>query len=155
MVLLRFVCTFAGDMRQKRILVVDDEQDLCEILLYNLKAAGYQVEAAYTGDPCQKPVAHDGGEPDSLRGPGARSQQKDDDGGWRERGSHEDGVRAAWAAVKASRTGLFPSADLRCHLAGGRGGQRQNGGCKHRPHAKEDGALWQLHRQPTRIRLLF
>ena len=31
-------------MRQKRILVVDDEQDLCEILLYNLKAAGYQVE---------------------------------------------------------------------------------------------------------------
>ena len=42
--MLRFVCTFAGDMRRKRILVVDDEQDLCEILLYNLKAAGYQVE---------------------------------------------------------------------------------------------------------------
>ena len=25
-------------MTQKKILVVDDEQDLCEILLYNLKA---------------------------------------------------------------------------------------------------------------------
>ena len=37
-------------MEQKRILVVDDEQDLCEILLYNLKAAGYEAEAAYSGE---------------------------------------------------------------------------------------------------------
>ena len=37
-------------MEQKRILVVDDEQDLCEILLYNLKAAGFQAEAAYSGE---------------------------------------------------------------------------------------------------------
>lgn len=37
-------------MKEKRILVVDDEQDLCEILLYNLKAAGFQVEAAYSGE---------------------------------------------------------------------------------------------------------
>jgi len=37
-------------MRKKRILVVDDEQDLCEILLYNLKAAGYDAEAAYSGE---------------------------------------------------------------------------------------------------------
>ena len=37
-------------MTQKRILVVDDEQDLCEILLYNLKAAGYEAEAAYSGE---------------------------------------------------------------------------------------------------------
>ena len=37
-------------MAQKRILIVDDEQDLCEILLYNLKAAGVQAEAAYTGE---------------------------------------------------------------------------------------------------------
>ncbi len=37
-------------MEQKRILVVDDEQDLCEILLYNLKAAGFEAEAAYTGE---------------------------------------------------------------------------------------------------------
>ncbi len=56
--MLRFVCTFAGDMRQKRILVVDDEQDLCEILLYNLKAAGYQVEAAYTGETAWKKIVN-------------------------------------------------------------------------------------------------
>lgn len=37
-------------MRQKRILVVDDEQDLCEILLYNLRAAGLQAEAAFSGE---------------------------------------------------------------------------------------------------------
>ena len=37
-------------MEQKRILVVDDEQDLCEILLYNMKAAGFQAEAAYSGE---------------------------------------------------------------------------------------------------------
>lgn len=37
-------------MDQKRILVVDDEQDLCEILLYNLRAAGYEAEAAYSGE---------------------------------------------------------------------------------------------------------
>jgi len=37
-------------MEQKRILVVDDDQDLCEILLYNMKAAGFQAEAAYSGE---------------------------------------------------------------------------------------------------------
>lgn len=37
-------------MGQKRILVVDDEQDLCEILCYNLTAAGYQAEAAYSAE---------------------------------------------------------------------------------------------------------
>lgn len=37
-------------MNQKRILVVDDEQDLCDILLYNLHAAGYEAEAAYSGE---------------------------------------------------------------------------------------------------------
>ena len=37
-------------MKKKRRLVVDDEQDLCEILLYNLKAAGYDAEAAYSGE---------------------------------------------------------------------------------------------------------
>ena len=37
-------------METKKILVVDDEQDLCEILLYNLKSAGYQAEAAYSGE---------------------------------------------------------------------------------------------------------
>ena len=37
-------------MDQKRILVVDDEQDLCDILLFNLHAAGYQAEAAYSAE---------------------------------------------------------------------------------------------------------
>ena len=37
-------------MKQKKILVVDDEQDLCEILLYNLRAAGFEAEAAYSGE---------------------------------------------------------------------------------------------------------
>ena len=41
-------------MEQKRILVVDDEQDLCEILLYNLRAAGFQAEAAYSGEEAMK-----------------------------------------------------------------------------------------------------
>lgn len=44
-------------MVQKRILVVDDEQDLCEILLYNLKAAGFQAEAAYTGEAAWDQIA--------------------------------------------------------------------------------------------------
>ena len=37
-------------MEKKTILVVDDEQDLCEILLYDLNAAGFQAEAAYSGE---------------------------------------------------------------------------------------------------------
>lgn len=41
-------------MNQKRILVVDDEQDLCDILLYNLHAAGYEAEAAYSGEMALK-----------------------------------------------------------------------------------------------------
>lgn len=35
---------------KKKILVVDDEQDLCEILLYNLNAAGFEAEAAYSAE---------------------------------------------------------------------------------------------------------
>ena len=30
----------------KRILVVDDEQDLCEILRFNLETEGYDVDTA-------------------------------------------------------------------------------------------------------------
>lgn len=37
-------------MELKRILVVDDEQDLCEILLYNLQVAGFEAEAVYSGE---------------------------------------------------------------------------------------------------------
>ena len=45
-----FLIIFAARMEQKRILVVDDEQDLCDILLYNLRAAGYQAEASYSAE---------------------------------------------------------------------------------------------------------
>ena len=37
-------------MEQKRILIVDDERDLCDILLFNLHAAGYQAEAVYSAE---------------------------------------------------------------------------------------------------------
>ncbi len=33
-----------------RILVVDDEQDICEILQYNLEAEGYEVEIAHSAE---------------------------------------------------------------------------------------------------------
>ena len=46
-------------MEQKRILIVDDEHDLCEILCYNLTAAGYQVEVAYSAEMAiEKGVVH-------------------------------------------------------------------------------------------------
>lgn len=37
-------------MEKAKILVVDDEQDLCEILLYNLTSSGYEAEAAYSAE---------------------------------------------------------------------------------------------------------
>lgn len=37
-------------MEKKRILVVDDERDLCDILLFNLQAAGYQATAANSAE---------------------------------------------------------------------------------------------------------
>ncbi len=37
-------------MEQKKILVVDDERDLCDILLFNLDAAGYHAEAAHSAE---------------------------------------------------------------------------------------------------------
>ena len=38
------------DEKDSRILVVDDEQDLCEILKYNLETEGYQVETANSAE---------------------------------------------------------------------------------------------------------
>ena len=37
-------------MEQKQILVVDDERDLCDILLFNLRSAGYQAESVYSAE---------------------------------------------------------------------------------------------------------
>ena len=41
---------------KQRILVVDDEHDLCEILRFNLETAGYEVVVAYSAEEVQ---AHD------------------------------------------------------------------------------------------------
>lgn len=41
-----------------RILVVDDEEDLCEILKYNLETEGYKVDTAFSGEEAlEKDVA--------------------------------------------------------------------------------------------------
>lgn len=37
-------------MEKKKILVVDDEEDLCEILQFNLKSAGYLVDVSYSAE---------------------------------------------------------------------------------------------------------
>lgn len=37
-------------MEQMKILVVDDEQDLCDILLFNLRTCGYVAEAVYSAE---------------------------------------------------------------------------------------------------------
>ncbi len=38
------------EAKPSRILVVDDEEDLCEILQYNLREAGYLVDVAYSAE---------------------------------------------------------------------------------------------------------
>lgn len=38
----------------KRILIVDDEEDLCEILQFNLESEGYQTEIAYSAEDALK-----------------------------------------------------------------------------------------------------
>ena len=35
---------------KQQILVIDDERDLCEILRFNLTAAGFEVHTAYSGE---------------------------------------------------------------------------------------------------------
>jgi two-component system, OmpR family, alkaline phosphatase synthesis response regulator PhoP len=41
-------------MNSYRILVVDDEEDLCEILQFNLETEGYQVDVAYSAEEALK-----------------------------------------------------------------------------------------------------
>ena len=41
-------------MNPYRILVVDDEEDLCEILQYNLETEGYTVDVAYSAEEALK-----------------------------------------------------------------------------------------------------
>lgn len=46
------------DIKSKRILIVDDEEDLCEILQYNLGNAGYQTEVAHSAEEALKRPLH-------------------------------------------------------------------------------------------------
>ena len=41
-------------MNDYRILVVDDEEDLCEILKFNLENEGYEVDTAYSAEEALK-----------------------------------------------------------------------------------------------------
>lgn len=41
-------------MNPTRLLVVDDEEDLCEILQFNLESEGYEVETAYSAEDVLK-----------------------------------------------------------------------------------------------------
>lgn len=43
----------------KRILVVDDEYDLCEILQFNLENEGYQVDTALSAEDALKKLRPD------------------------------------------------------------------------------------------------
>ena len=42
------------DSKGKRILIVDDEEDLCEILQYNLGNAGFSTEIAHSAEEAEK-----------------------------------------------------------------------------------------------------
>jgi two-component system alkaline phosphatase synthesis response regulator PhoP len=42
------------DLKGKRILIVDDEEDLCEILQYNLSNEGYKTEIAHSAEEALK-----------------------------------------------------------------------------------------------------
>ena len=41
-------------MDMPRILVVDDEEDLCEILKFNLEIEGYEVDTAFSAEEALK-----------------------------------------------------------------------------------------------------
>ena len=43
---------------KKRILIVDDEQDLCEILQFNLESAGYQADVAYSAEEALRKIVN-------------------------------------------------------------------------------------------------
>ena len=49
-------------MAKQRILIVDDEEDICMILSYSLQKAGYEVLIAHSAEEAlelfQSPIAH-------------------------------------------------------------------------------------------------
>jgi DNA-binding response OmpR family regulator len=46
------------DLKGKRILIVDDEEDLCEILQYNLSNEGYKTDIAHSAEEALKRALH-------------------------------------------------------------------------------------------------
>jgi len=49
-----FLKKYTMDLKGKRILIVDDEEDLCEILQYNLGNEGYITEIAHSAEEALK-----------------------------------------------------------------------------------------------------
>jgi two-component system, OmpR family, alkaline phosphatase synthesis response regulator PhoP len=47
-----------SDLKGKKILIVDDEEDLCEILQYNLSNEGYKTEIAHSAEDALKKSLH-------------------------------------------------------------------------------------------------
>jgi DNA-binding response OmpR family regulator len=47
------------DLKGKRILIVDDEEDLCEILQYNLSNEGYKTDIAHSAEEALKRSLND------------------------------------------------------------------------------------------------
>ncbi len=47
------------DLKEKRILIVDDEEDLCEILQYNLSNEGYKTDIAHSAEEALKRPLHE------------------------------------------------------------------------------------------------
>ena len=58
---------------KNRILVVDDEQDLCEILKFNLETEGYEVDTANSAEEALEIEAE---KYDLLRLDGIRTRKK-------------------------------------------------------------------------------
>jgi two-component system, OmpR family, alkaline phosphatase synthesis response regulator PhoP len=46
------------DNRKYKILIVDDEEDLCEILQYNLNNSGFETETAHSAEEAMKKPLH-------------------------------------------------------------------------------------------------
>jgi DNA-binding response OmpR family regulator len=45
--------------RDQKILIVDDEKDLCEILQFNLESEGFSIDVAYSGEEALKKTLED------------------------------------------------------------------------------------------------
>ena len=58
-------------MESRHILIIDDEPDLCDILQYNLRTAGYETHAAYSAEDALEYLQLEDAPGDELRKDGA------------------------------------------------------------------------------------